>query len=203
MFGVKMAFGRTFRPEEFVSGAPGVAILSYRGWQRTFNGAPDVIGRIIQLDDVPITVVGVAPESFERAAAQIDIWQPWPPDRGVSRGRDVREIRDLATTTARLRPGVSPEKAQAELDVIAAALAEKYPDTNTGFGLRAFTYRQRGALVGQVQTLFGAVACLLVIACTNVANLLLVRATARRREMSVRAALGATRWQIPALRPVA
>ena len=192
VFGVNVRLGRSFTTEEGVRGRDKVVVLSYRLWQRQFGGQNDVIGRLIRIDGVGHTIVGVAPPEFKLYNADIVLPLTFGPDVASSRGAHYMGV------FGRLKPGVSLPQAEQEIKAIAARLAVSYPDTNAGW--TAFLIPIQELTVGRVRRgmliLFGAVGLLALIACANVANLLLARAAGRQRELSVRAALGASRSRI-------
>jgi putative ABC transport system permease protein len=197
VLGVSAMLGRTFLPEEGVTGSDHVAMLSRSFWQRHFGGAPSVIGRTIQLDAMPYTVVGVMPAEFDfPPSGRIDIWTPLSFDPKDAHGRS-RKARSLSVV-GRMADGVSHEQAQREMTVIAGRLATTYPDSNTGWGARVVAAQEQ--LVTTVRPalmlITAAVGFLLLIVCANVANLILARLSSRRTEIALRAALGAGRGQL-------
>jgi predicted permease len=191
--GVQPLLGRVFGAADAAPDAPPVAVMNYRTWLRLFAADPAVVGRTLTLDGQPRTVIGVMPPRFEWNIA--DLWLP----SALNRTDDPQSARGTRAFQAHLRPGVSIEEAEAELNVVAARRAAEHPnDYPPHFRMGVITVINwvvrefRGVLY----TLFGAVSLLLVIACCNVANMLLARATTREREISIRAAIGASRGRI-------
>src|SRR3954466_6617061 len=195
VYGVKPLLGRFFVPEEDAVGKNHVVVLSHGFWQRVFGGASDVAGRSVQLNGEPYQILGVAPYGFG-VASKVDAWIPmaFKPNETANDARGGHYL----NVAGRLKPGVTFASAKAELEVIAAQLAVQYPDPQKGWGI--FMMPMQDYLVRDVRpvlyTLLGAVGCVLLIACANLANLLLARATARHREISIRAALGAGRGRL-------
>jgi putative ABC transport system permease protein len=195
VYGVKPILGRMLLSEEDAAGKNHVVVLGYGFWQRVFGGARDVVGRAVQLNGEPYQIVGVAPSGFG-TASKVDAWTPmaFTPKETANDARGGHYI----NVVGRLKPGVTFRQAKAELEVIASQLAVQYPDAQKGWGI--FMMPIQDYMVRDVKpvlyTLLGAVGCVLLIACANLANLLLARATARHREISIRAALGAGRGRL-------
>jgi putative ABC transport system permease protein len=190
----KPLLGRGFVPEDGVKGKDHVVVLSHHLWQQSFGSDGGIVGKSIQLDSEPYTVVGVMPASFQFPLAGSDLWFP------LSFGPDVMSQRGAhyLATIARLKDGVSLQQAQSDLRQIAARLEKQYPKTNEGYSVAVETYRDYlvGDVRGSLLVLLGAVGFVVLIACVNVANLLLARSAGRERELAIRSALGAARSRI-------
>ncbi len=192
--GVQPVLGRMFKPEEEQRGAPPVVILGYSLWKESFGGRADVLGETITLNNNPATVIGVMPENF-RFPDTNDLWQPFPANEGND---EKRRGEHGWPVYARIKPGVTLDQVQAELDTIAARLAAAHPVTNTGLSFRALRVRDEATrdVSRGLYLMLGAVLAVLLISCANVANLLLARGASRNREIALRLALGASRGRI-------
>ncbi|HET6974974.1 MAG TPA: ABC transporter permease [Pyrinomonadaceae bacterium] len=193
--GVAPMLGRDFNEGEDVANAPRMLMLSYASWQKRFGGKPEIVGQPITLDETPYVIIGVLPQSFHFAPVEnAEFWATINPTGGCFTRRSCHSLQGVA----RLKDGISPDAALADMKRIAKDLEIQYPESNRNQG--AFVAPLSEVIVGDVKPilllLLGGVALLLLIACINVASLLLVRSETRRRELSVRRALGATRMRL-------
>lgn len=188
VFGATPELGRTFTLEEDRPGGPNLVVLSHRLWQQRFGADPQVIGRQIRLDRVGYTVIGIMPASFDLRPEGEQVWVPL-----ALGGQEMNWAGGVLYVFGRLRPEVALGQAQQEMNLLSRSLERRYPDLNHGRGARVepFTKTLVGDFGQRLLVLLGAALFVLLIACSNVANLLLARGAARARELAIRSALGA------------
>jgi predicted permease len=193
MLHIRPILGRGFLPSDDKSGAEPVLLLGYGVWQDRYSSSPSVVGRQVRVNEKPATIIGVMPKGF-RFPTNVDMWMPLVPTPDLEK-RANRPLQLFAM----LKPGTSITQASVELNEIARRLAIQYPDTDKDIGVSVETFQQRyngGGIRLIFLLMLAAVGFVLLIACANVANMMLSRALARQREISIRSALGASRWRV-------